>query len=32
MLLGPVMVWSWIISSLLIWALIPGLDFLNSCV
>lgn len=32
MLLGPVMVWSWFISSLLIWALIPGLDFLNSYV
>ncbi|WFD34067.1 hypothetical protein MCUN1_000899 [Malassezia cuniculi] len=31
-LLGPVMVWSWLISALLIWALIPGLDFLNSLV
>lgn len=31
-LLGPVMLWSWMISALLIWALIPGLDFLNSLV
>lgn len=28
MLLGPVMFWGWMVSSLLIWALIPGLDFL----
>lgn len=32
MLLGPVMLWGWLISSLLIWAFIPGLDFLNSYV
>ncbi|WFD06492.1 hypothetical protein MVES1_001837 [Malassezia vespertilionis] len=32
MLLGPVMLWGWLISSLLIWALMPGLDFLNSLV
>ncbi|WFD30924.1 hypothetical protein MSPP1_001950 [Malassezia sp. CBS 17886] len=32
MLLGPVMLWGWLISAMLIWALIPGLDFLNSLV
>lgn len=30
MLLGPVMIWGWFITGLLIWALIPGLDFLNA--
>ena len=28
MLLGPVMLWGWLITGLLIWALIPGIDFL----
>ncbi|WVF68853.1 hypothetical protein IAT40_003626 [Kwoniella sp. CBS 6097] len=31
-LLGPVMIWGWMISALLIWALIPGLNFLASLV
>ncbi|PWN40494.1 hypothetical protein IE81DRAFT_219083 [Ceraceosorus guamensis] len=31
-LLGPVMIWGWMITGLLIWGLIPGLDFLNSLV
>lgn len=30
MLLGPVMLWGWLITGLLIWALIPGIDFLAS--
>ncbi|KAI9004848.1 Sodium/hydrogen exchanger family-domain-containing protein [Phycomyces nitens] len=29
-LLIPVMIWMWIISALCVWALIPGLDFLQS--
>lgn len=32
MLLGPVMAWGWLISACFIYALIPGLDFLNSLV
>lgn len=28
MLLGPVMLWGWLITGLLIWALIPGIDYL----
>ncbi|PWN53343.1 hypothetical protein IE53DRAFT_295345, partial [Violaceomyces palustris] len=32
MLLGPVMIWGWMVTSLFIYALIPGLDFLNSMV
>ncbi|KAL7424027.1 hypothetical protein Q5752_001612 [Cryptotrichosporon argae] len=31
-LLGPCMVYGWMISALLIWALIPGLNFLSSLV
>ncbi|ODO10668.1 hypothetical protein I350_01265 [Cryptococcus amylolentus CBS 6273] len=31
-LLGPCMVWGWMISALLIWGLIPGLNFLASLV
>ncbi|WVQ96326.1 hypothetical protein IAU59_003430 [Kwoniella sp. CBS 9459] len=31
-LLGPVMVWGWMTSALLIWGLIPGLNFLASLV
>lgn len=32
MLLGPVMIWGWMVTAGLIYALIPGLDFLNSMV
>ena len=32
MLLGPNMFIGWIISALLMWGLIPGLDFLGACV
>ncbi|SPO32210.1 related to Na+/H+ antiporter AnNHA1 [Ustilago trichophora] len=32
MLLGPVMAWGWLITACFIYALIPGLDFLNSLV
>ncbi|WVQ70777.1 hypothetical protein IAR50_000299 [Cryptococcus sp. DSM 104548] len=31
-LLGPCMVWGWMVSALLIWGLIPGLNFLASLV
>ncbi|SOV09001.1 related to Na+/H+ antiporter AnNHA1 [Ustilago sp. UG-2017a] len=31
-LLGPVMAWGWLVTAGLIYALIPGLDFLNSLV
>ncbi|CDU23067.1 related to Na+/H+ antiporter AnNHA1 [Sporisorium scitamineum] len=31
-LLGPVMAWGWLITACFIYALIPGLDFLNSLV
>ena len=31
-LLGPCMLWGWMISGLLMWALIPGLNFLSSLV
>ncbi|KAN0062189.1 hypothetical protein ACQY0O_005368 [Thecaphora frezii] len=31
-LLGPVMAWGWLITGLLIWALVPGLDYLTSLV
>nr|ODN82429.1 Na+/H+ exchanger AnNHA1 [Cryptococcus depauperatus CBS 7841] len=31
-LLGPAMIWGWMISALLIWGLIPGLNFLASLV
>ena len=30
MLLGPVMLWGWLITGLLIWALIPGIDYLSA--
>lgn len=30
-LLGPVMIWMWLSSGLLVWALIPGLNFV-SCI
>lgn len=29
-LLGPVMIWMWLISGLLVWALIPGLNFVSN--
>ncbi|CCU97427.1 unnamed protein product [Malassezia sympodialis ATCC 42132] len=32
MLLGPVMLWGWLITGLLIWALIPGIDYLSAYV
>jgi len=32
MFLGPIMFWGWMITALLIWALIPGYDFLNAYV
>ena len=32
MLLGPVMLWGWLVSGLLIWALVPGLDYLAALV
>lgn len=28
-LLGPVMIWMWLISGLLVWGLIPGLNFVS---
>lgn len=28
-LLGPVMIYMWLVSGLLVWALIPGLNFVN---
>lgn len=31
-LLGPCMVWGWLVSGLLIWAMIPGLTYLSSIV
>lgn len=31
-LLGPVMIWGWLITALFMYALVPGLDFLNSLV
>ena len=31
-LLGPVMAWGWLITGLLIWAFVPGLDYLTSLV
>lgn len=31
-LLGPVMIWGWLITAAFMYALIPGLDFLNSLV
>lgn len=31
-LLGPAMVWGWMISGLLIWGLFPKLDFLSALV
>ncbi|WVR06563.1 hypothetical protein IAU60_003594 [Kwoniella sp. DSM 27419] len=31
-LLGPVMIWGWMVAALLIWALVPGLNFLASLV